>query len=114
MKDIGIKRTASGLLAAVAVCLGGCVAAGGYNGEPGYYGGSSVGYGAGYYQPYGYNYGGWQPGYRVGPPLRGGFAPPGRSYSHPSVPSYRPAPQSRPMPSIPTQPRGGPSGRRRH
>ena len=26
-----------------------------------------VGYDAGYYEPYGYEYGGWGPGYRVGP-----------------------------------------------
>jgi hypothetical protein len=114
MKNTWIKRTSSGLFVALLVCLGGCVAVGGYDGPSGYYGGSVVGYGVDFYQPYGYNYGGWQPGYRVGPPLRGGFNRPGRSYSHPSGgPSYHPAAQSRPMPSIPMHPRGGPSGRQR-
>jgi hypothetical protein len=116
MKNTWIKRSASGLFAALVLCLGGCVGVGGYgyDGDPGYYGGSSVGYGVGFYQPYGYNYGGWRPGYQVGPPSRGGFDHPGRSYSRPSGPSYRPAAPSRPMPSIPMQPRGGGSGRQHH
>jgi hypothetical protein len=64
-----------------------------------------VGYDAGYYEPYGYEYGGWGPGYRVGPG-RGGD----RRGGHPG--SYRPAPSSRPTPSIPNRPRagGGPRG----
>jgi hypothetical protein len=53
-----------------------------------------VGYDAGYYEPYGYDYGGWGPGYLVGPG-RGGD----RRGDHPH--SYRPAPASRPTPSIP-------------
>lgn len=115
MKASWIKLSAKGVFAALLLSLGGCVAVGGYDGAPGYYGESSVGYGVGFYQPYGYNYGGgWQPGYRVGPPLRGGFYSPGRSYSRPSGPSYRPAPQSRPMPSIPMYPRGGGGWRQRH
>lgn len=59
-----------------------------------------VGYDAGYYEPYGYEYGGWGRGYRVGPG-RGGDPRGG----HPG--SYRPAPASRPTPSIPSRPRGG-------
>jgi hypothetical protein len=64
-----------------------------------------VGYDAGYYEPYGYEYGGWGPGYRVGPG-RGGD----RRGGHPGA--YRPAPASRPTPSIPNRPRagGGPRG----
>jgi hypothetical protein len=54
-----------------------------------------VGYVGGYYEPYGYDYGGWGGGYRVGPG-RGGD----RRGDHPSH-SYRPAPASRPTPSIP-------------
>jgi hypothetical protein len=71
----------------------------------------SVGYDAGYYEPYGYDYGDWGLGYRVGPSRccerrdehrddrrddhggdrgRGGHAP-----------AYRPAPAGRPAPSIP-------------
>lgn len=66
----------------------------------------SVGYDGGYYEPYGYDYGGWGVGYRVGPsrcceqrddhhdrPAARGHA------SH--APAYRPAPRGRPAPSIP-------------
>jgi hypothetical protein len=59
-----------------------------------------VGYDAGYYEPWGYDYGGWGGGYRVGPgwggERRGGHPPP----------RYRPAPSGRPSPSIPGRPRG--------
>jgi hypothetical protein len=71
---------------------------------------SSVGYDGGYYEPYGYDYGGWGVGYRVGPsrccehrddhhddhrdhPVGQGRG--GRQ------PAYRPAPQGRSAPSIP-------------
>jgi hypothetical protein len=65
----------------------------------------SVGYDGGYYEPYGYDYGGWGVGYRVGPgrccdhrdehghPVGGGRA------GH--APAYRPAPAGRSAPSIP-------------
>ena len=59
-----------------------------------------VGYDAGYYEPYGYEYGGWGGGYRVGP---GGGGD--RRADHPSH-SYRPAPASRRTPSIPSRSRG--------
>jgi hypothetical protein len=59
-----------------------------------------VGYDAGYYEPYGYEYGGWGGGYHVGPG-RGGD----RRGEHPSQ-SYRRAPASRPTPSIPSRSRG--------
>jgi hypothetical protein len=59
-----------------------------------------VGYVGGYYEPYGYDYGGWGGGYRVGPG-RGGD----RRGDHPSH-SYRSAPASRPTPSIPRGNRG--------
>jgi hypothetical protein len=59
-----------------------------------------VGYVGGYYEPYGYEYGGWGGGYRVGPG-RGGD----RRGDRPSH-SYRPAPASRPTPSIPGRSRG--------
>jgi hypothetical protein len=64
-------------------------------------GGVGVGYVGDYYQPYGYDYGGWGRGYRVGPG-RGGYPRSDRP-SH----SYRPAPASRPTPSIPNRARGG-------
>jgi len=63
----------------------------------------SVGYDGGYYEPYGYDYGGWGVGYRVGP---------GRCCDHRDdhpgdrgragrAPAYRPAPAGRSAPSIP-------------
>jgi hypothetical protein len=73
----------------VLAMLASCVAAVGYDGDVG------VGYSPGYIQPYGYEYGGWGPGYYVGPG-RGGDRR-GPSASH----TYRSAPQSRPTPSIP-------------
>lgn len=100
MKTLVNGRSMRGLIGAVLVAIAGCVAGGGYDG------GVSVGYGVGFYEPYGYDYGGWGPGYRVGPPRRG-FDRPGRPDLHAAPhPSYRPAPPSRPMPSLPTYPRG--------
>jgi len=52
-----------GLVALAA--LDACVVGGGYDDDVG------VGYVGGVYEPGGYEYGGWGPGYRVGPP-RGG------------------------------------------
>jgi hypothetical protein len=88
-----------------------------------------AGYDAGYYEPWGYDYGGWGYGYRVGPgrggdrrgdgwrggdqrggdqhggDQRGGdHGGGGQRGDHP-VP-YRPAPSSRPTPSIPRGHRG--------
>jgi hypothetical protein len=59
------------------------------------------GYVGGVYEAPGYEYGGWGPGYHVGPP-RGGERRPETSSPH----AYRPAPRSRPSPSIPTRPHG--------
>lgn len=66
--------------------LSACAVEGGYGGDS-----VGVGYVGGFYEPYGYEYGGWSPGYRVGPP-RGG--------------DHGPAPGRR-APSIPSGPRGG-------
>ena len=62
-----------------------------------------VGYVGGYYEPYGYDYGGWGPGYAVGPYRdgRGGYV---RDRGH--APAFRPAPRGHSMPSIPSRPRG--------
>jgi hypothetical protein len=67
----------------------------------------SVGYAGGYYEPYGYDYGGWGAGYRVGPgrccdhrddhPVDRGHA------GH--APAYRAAPAGRSAPSIPSRSR---------
>src|SRR3984885_16082684 len=89
----------SALGGAVIVLLQGCVAGGG-----GYYdgGGVDVAYGADYYEPFGYVYGGWGPGYRGGPP-RGGEGWHHRDYGGGKGPAYHPAPPSRSMPSIPSR-----------
>jgi hypothetical protein len=88
-------------LALLVLVLSSCAVTGvGVEGTVGY------GYDAGYYEPWGYDYGGWGHGYRVGPgrggDRRGGGDPRGE---HPSRP-YRPAPESRPTPSIPHGSRG--------
>jgi hypothetical protein len=69
-----------------------------------------VGYDAGYYEPWGYDYGGWGYGYRVGPG-RGGDRRRDDGDRHRDggdrrgnddhSRSYRPAPAGRPTPSIP-------------
>ena len=77
------KVGAVGVLALTS--LAGCVA-GGYGGDVG------VGYVGGVYEPGGYEYGGWGPGYRVGPPRGGerghGGADhgPGAARAAPSIP----------------------------
>jgi hypothetical protein len=82
------------------VLLGACEVTGvGVSGDVG------LGYSAGYYEPYGYDYGGWGGRYRVSPsrgPREGGhhFDRGGRA------PGYRPAPGGHPAPSLP---HGGPS-----
>jgi hypothetical protein len=62
---------------------------------------SGGGYVGGVYEPSGSDYGGWGPGYHVAPPRRGERRPE-QSSPH----AYRPAPRSRPSPSIPTRPHG--------
>jgi hypothetical protein len=92
--------------AAFLTLLYGCVVAG-----AGYEDGAEVSYGADFYEPYGYDYGGWGPGYRVGP-FRGGDHHPDRGGDHHpdrggarGAPAYRPAAPSRSMPSIPSHSR---------
>lgn len=101
MKILLLRRSAIafaiGLFTAL---LPGCVVTGdGY----GYAG--NVGIGVDYYEPFGAVYGGWEPGYRVGPARAGGYRPDrgGNASSH----AYRAAPASRPMPSIPSRSRSG-------
>jgi hypothetical protein len=61
--------------------------------------------GGDYYEPYyADTYGGWGPSYRVGPYRNGGWGAGGRGGNH----SYRPAPTTRPTPTIPTRPHPGP------
>jgi len=91
------KLWLGGIILVTLIC-GACVAPGDR------YVSGSVSYGVDFYEPYGHDYGGWGPGYMVGPPRIGNRhfnAPPISPPRH----SYRPALPSRPMPSIPTRPR---------
>jgi hypothetical protein len=85
-----------GLGALILAMLGGC-AVDGVSGSVG------VGYVGGYYEPYGYDYGGWGPGYAVGP-YRGGHGDFHRDRGH--APAFHPAPRGHSMPSLPSRPRG--------
>jgi hypothetical protein len=106
MKTLRTRLMASGLGTMAALLLCACEVTGvGVEG--------SVGYDGGYYAPYGYDYGGWGAGYRVGP---------GRCCDHRDdhhddhhdvgrgraghAPAYRPAPAGRSAPSIPGRSRG--------
>ncbi len=95
------------------VCFAaGCVVpGGGYGG--GYDSDGGVSVGLDYYEPYGGYYGGWGSGYYVGPSRGRDHRDPhggGRSPPH----SYRGAPSSHSMPSIPSGARGGASHGRGH
>jgi len=85
------------------VLLAGCVATGDGYGY-GYAGG--VGIGVDYYEPFGAYYGGWGPGYNVGP-MRGGGYHPNRGGGQPPLHAFRPAPESHSLPSIPSRPHFG-------
>jgi hypothetical protein len=68
-----------------------------------------VGYAGGYYEPYGYDYGGWGGTYFVGPGRGRGFDH--RDDHHDEhheghAPRYRPAPAGRSAPSLPRRSRG--------
>lgn len=100
MKTLRSRLMASGFAAIAASLLCACAVTGvGVEG--------SVGYAGGYYEPYGYDYGGWGVGYRVGPgrccdhrddhPVDRGHA------GH--APAYRAAPVGRSAPSIPSRSR---------
>jgi hypothetical protein len=84
------------------VMAAGCVVPG----DNGYGGGGNVGvsYGVNFYEPYDNN-GGWGPGYLVGPPRGGDRRRPDYRPSNPGPHSYRAAPSSRAMPSIPSRSR---------
>lgn len=117
MRRLHVAAGLAGLLA-MALLLGGCAAEGvgvaaGYDED--YWGGPTVDYDMDFDEPFGfgygygyggfdYGYGGWGPGYFVGPPAWGYGAPVevGGGLQRP----YRPAPPSRPLPSIPVGPRG--------
>jgi hypothetical protein len=107
MKSVRATLSAGGIGAVVLMMLQSCAVTGvGVEG--------SVGYDGGYYEPYGYDYGGWGAGYLVGPSRccehRDGHHdnphghPPARGHA-PHAPAYRPAPRGRPAPSIPQRSR---------
>lgn len=103
MRIVLRHRLIIGLAAGVLTVLSGCVASSG-----GYVGTADV-YGADYYEPYGYNYGGLGPGYHVAPPRDRDDRRSNRAENRPAQAAYRPAPPSRPVPSIPNrrpEPRG--------
>jgi len=90
------------------IVLAGCVPVeGGYYG---YYGGAP-GYDLDYYGGYGLGYGNWGPTYGVGPFFGGrGFDRNHDRFQHggpPGAHGFRAAPSSRPIPSIPSERRGG-------
>ena len=89
----GSLRTAALGLVLITALQGCVVAGGGYDDTVG------VSYGVGFYEPLGYDYAGWGPHYRVGPP-RGDD----RRHQGSSRP-FHSAQASRPLPSIPTRPR---------
>jgi hypothetical protein len=62
--------------------------------------------GVDYYEPYGVDYGGWGPGYQVGP-FRDGHHRPGGGGERSSGHAYRAAPASHAMPSLPSGARSG-------
>ena len=100
MSAVSGRWLAAGLGAVLLTLLNACAVTGvGVDGSVG------VGYDAGYYEPYGYEYGGWGGGYRVGPGRGGDRRGDDRRGGGPPR-SYRPAPASRPTPSIPNHPRG--------
>jgi hypothetical protein len=83
------------------IALLGCTVTGGglaYDG--------TVGVGLDYYEPLGFDYGGWGPDYGIGPYHDGGRRPDqgrGIAPGH----AFRPAPSSHSMPSIPSHARSG-------
>jgi len=101
MKTALRRLSIAGIAAGMLTVLTGCVATG-----PGYGGDVGVAYVGDYYEPEG-EYGHWRPGYHVAPPRRGSeaHAPRPPAQGRASTPAYRPAPSSRPAPSIPSRSR---------
>jgi len=104
-RSVKLALTALASLAAAACAVG-------YGGPDGYYD-SDAGYVGGYYEPWGYEYGGWGGGYYVGPPRghfdhdhghfdHGHFGHGGGHFGHGGHPGHGP----RAAPSIPRRPRG--------
>lgn len=104
MNTLLIRWSAIALVLGLFTALSsGCVVPGdGY----GYDNSVNIGIGVGYYEPYGAYYGGWGPGYRVGP-IHGNDYRPYRGGGRPTPHAYKAAPESRALPSIPSRRRSG-------
>ena len=106
MNNLLLSRLVPALVVGTLMVLSaGCVlpVGGGYGYDDG------GGIGAGYYEPYGVDYGGWGPGFQVAP-FRGGGHRSNGGGGHASAPAYRSAPGSRSMPSLPSHGGGGRGG----
>ncbi len=115
MKAAFLRRSASAFAIGIVTVLSSSCAVpvdGGYG--SGYDNNVSVGIGLDYYEPWGTDYGGWGPGYRVGPYRDGGHYR--GAGGRPGPREYRPVSAGRAMPSIPSRARSGGSGggRRSH
>lgn len=99
-----LARWKIGALAGVLLGLAACAVSGGGVAYDGYTD-VGVGYAGGFYEPYGYDYGGWGGRYHVGPPRgpHGGERPGGGEHGRPVG---HPGGGGRPAPSIPGRPRG--------
>ncbi len=99
---VGVAIVLAGCM--FSVLLPGCVSTGGV-----YYEGGD------YYEPYGYDYGGWGSTYFVVPFHDRDRHHEGEHHHEEerrSAPAYRSAPATHPIPSIPSRPRSGSSGSR--
>ena len=102
------RLIAAAVLALLVTRLTGCTsgAVGVSAGYDEYWDGPNYAYGVDYFYAPPVFYGDWGPGYYVGPPRYGAY-PHGFPHGEGRPPAFRPAPESRPVPSIPSGPRGG-------
>jgi hypothetical protein len=103
MSPIIHRITAAAVAMTVATGICSCAVTGvGVEGDVG------VGYSGGYYEPYGYDYGGWGGTYLVGPGRGFDHRGDDRHFDHHGghPPAYRPAPPGRSAPSLPHRSRG--------
>ena len=110
-----IRPVAAAVLALLLIqltsCAGGTVGvSAGY--PDAYWDGPVYGYDLDYFYSPPVIYGGWGPDYYVGPPRWDGHphdvgGPPRSPRGDGRAPAFRPPPPGRPMPSIPSGPRGG-------
>jgi hypothetical protein len=109
------RLVAAALLALLLTQLGGCAgtSVGVSAAYPdGYWDGPVYDYDFGYFYGPPVIYGGWGPGYYVGPPRWDGHPhgwggyPHGAPHGDGHGPAFHPAPPSRPLPSVPSAPRG--------